>query len=203
MHFVLCQWSVVLSSGIVIITITYFGILCAGIVVIIVYIVLCWKIHKLKQKGKLMIRPLSLIIRLPSCNCMHPFNSSQHAISPLFLFQPPIRGAPPPPLLLPILGPLLPLTLTPSSFNPIPATVQWRWAIKNDAKYLALANKQLANLYRYLLTIDWIQHCIAFLKPFMYLVWCYLYVCTTGTVWNTTNASTLHINSPLQGQKLV
>ena len=97
-----------------VVTMTIFGIVTT---------VLCWKIHKLKLKGKLLIKSLS------RNNSMHPFNSSQHAVSLFFLFQPLIRGAPPPPLLLPIPGPFLPLTLTPSNFYPIPATVQWRGAI--------------------------------------------------------------------------
>ena len=99
-------------------TVTVFGVVTA---------VLSWQIFKLKQKGMLTAKPYRWYRDDNYSEC---FNMQLTSAGSPFLFQSPNKGAPPtPPLLL-----FFPAkTLTASSSNQIPATVQWRGAISDNA----------------------------------------------------------------------
>ena len=89
--------------------------------------VLSWHNFKLKQKGMLTAKPYRCDRDDNYSEC---FNMQLTSAGPPFLFQSSNKGAPPTPP-LPLLFP--PKALTASRSNQIPATVQWRGPISDNA----------------------------------------------------------------------
>ena len=119
------------SSGILISTTASLVALWVATVTVfrVVTAVLSWQNFKLKQKGMLTAKPYRWYRDDNYSEC---FNMQLTTDSSPFLFQSPDKEAPPT-LPLPLLSshsspplPLPPKALTASSYNQIPATVQWR-----------------------------------------------------------------------------
>ena len=133
-------------------TVTVFGVVTA---------VLSWQNSKMKQKGMLTAK---LYRGYRTDHYSECFNMQlPSAVSPL-LFQSPNKGAPPTPP-LPLL--FLSMSLTASSSNQIPATVQWRGSISVNA----IAGCLSGCTYVRTLVRETIQSCIKFFS--LYLS-CYL-----------------------------
>ena len=94
---------------------------------VVVTAVLSWHNFKLKQKGMLTAKPYRCDRDDNYSEC---FNMQLTSAGPPFLFQSPNKGAPPTPP-LPLLFP--PKALTASRSNQIPATVQCRGPISDNA----------------------------------------------------------------------
>ena len=135
-------------------TVTVFGVVTA---------VLSWQNFKLKQKGMLTAK---LYRWYRDNNYTECFNMQLTSAGSPFLFQSPDKGAPPTPP-LPLL--FLPKALTASSSNQIPATVQWRGPISDNAIAACLSGCT----YVRTLVRETIQSCIKFLS--LYLS-CYLWL---------------------------
>ena len=131
-------------------TVTVFGVVTA---------VLSWQNFKLKQKGVLTAKPYRWYRDDNYSEC---FNMQLTSAGSPFLFQSPNKGTPPTPP-LPLL--FLPKALTASSSNQIPATVQWRGPISDNAIAACLSGCTLVR--------ETIQSCIKFFS--LYLS-CYLWL---------------------------
>ena len=128
-------------------TVTVFGVVTA---------VLSWQSFKLKQKS-ILGHMDDIDMTVSTCTCQVLAGSP-------FLFQCPNNAAPPNPP-LPLLFP--PKALTTSSSNQIPATVQWRGPISDNAIAACLSGCT----YVRTLVRETIQSCIKFFS--LYLS-CYL-----------------------------
>ena len=137
-----------------VVTVTVFRVVTA---------VLSWQHFKLKQKGMLTAKPYRWYRDDNYSEC---FNMQLTSAGCLFLFQSPNKGAPPTPP-LPFL--LHPKALTASSSNQIPATVQWRGPISDNAIAACLSGCT----YICVLVRETIQSCIKFFS--LYLS-CYLWL---------------------------